>query len=131
MGRAYWFTNLDTTRRHEPVTLFKKYAPEAYPRYTNYPAIEVGKVAEIPMDYDGEMGVPITFLDKYNPDQFKIIGQSIDLAQSMSRYAAKEDYMSAKGSVVGGTGKFFIPLGNGKHQGVYQRVVVKRIGAAQ
>lgn len=130
MGRAYWFTNLDTTRRHELMTLYKRYTPEEYPTYTNYPAIEVSKVAEIPMDYDGEMGVPITFLDKYNPDQFRIIGQSIELAEPMSRYAAKEDYASAEGKVVGGTGKFFVPLANGRHMGVYQRVVVRRIGAA-
>jgi hypothetical protein len=130
MGRAYWFTNLDTTKRHEPLTLFKRYTSEEYPTYTNYPAIEVSTVAEIPMDYDGEMGVPITFLDKYNPDQFKIVGQSIELAEPMSRYAAKEDYMTSEGKVVGGTGKFFVPVGSGKHQGVYQRVVIKRIGAA-
>lgn len=128
MGRAYWFTNLDTTKRHEFMTLYKRYTPDEYPTYTNYPAIEVSKVAEIPMDYDGEMGVPITFLDKYNPDQFQIIGQSIELAEPMSRYAAKEAYMSSEGRVVGGTGKFFVPVGNGKHLGVYQRVVIKRIG---
>ncbi len=130
MGRAYWFTNLDTTKRHDELPLYKRYSPEEFPTYTNYPAIEVGKVAEIPYNYDGEMGVPITFLDKYNPDQFEIIGQSIELAEPMSKYAAKEDYVSKKGKVVGGTGKFFIPIGDGKHEGVYQRVVIKRIGAA-
>jgi len=129
MGRAYWFTNLDHTKRHEPLTLFKRYTPEEYPTYTNYPAIEVSRVAEIPMDYNGEMGVPITFLDKYSPDQFQIIGQSIELAEPMSRYAAKQDYASASGRVVGGTGKFFIPIGNGKHRGVYQRVVIRHIEA--
>jgi len=56
MGRIYWYTNLDTTKRHEPLTLYKRYTAEEYPAYTNYPAIEVAKVAEIPMDYDGEMG---------------------------------------------------------------------------
>ena len=81
------------------------------------------------MDYDGEMGVPITFLDKYNPDQFQIIGISTQLAEPMSRYAAKEDY-AKNGKVVGGTGKLFLPLGNGKHEGVYERIIIKRIGAA-
>lgn len=128
MGRAYWFTNLDTTRRHEELTLYRRYSPEEYPTYTNYRAIEVSKVSEIPEDYEGEMGVPITFLDKYNPAQFEIVGQSIELAEPMSRYAAREDYVSKKGRVVGGTGKFFVPVGNGKHEGVYQRVVIKRIG---
>lgn len=127
MGRAYWFTNLDHTKRHEPLTLYKRYSPEEYPTYTNYPAIEVSAVAEIPIDYDGEMGVPITFLDKYSPDQFQIVGQSIDLAEPMSKYAAKEDYASASGRPVGGTGKFFVPIGHGKHRGVYQRVVIKHI----
>ena len=130
MGRIYWYTNLDTTKRHEPLTLYKRYTPQEYPTYTNYPAIEVPKVADIPMDYEGEMGVPITFLDKYNPDQFKIIGQSTQLAEPMSKYAKKEDYMTSEGKVVGGTGKLFVPLGNGKHRGVYERIVIKRIGAA-
>ncbi len=68
-----WFTNLDTTKRHENLTLYKHYTPEEYPHYDNYDAINVDKVAEIPCDYDGAMGVPITFLDKYNPDQFEIV----------------------------------------------------------
>jgi len=76
MGRILWFTNLDTTKRHQEMTLYKKYTPEEYPKYDNYDAIEVSKVAEIPMDYRGAMGVPITFLDKYNPEQFEIIGQT-------------------------------------------------------
>lgn len=130
MGRLYWYTNLETTKRHEPLTLYKRYTAEEYPTYTNYPAIEVPKVAEIPADYDGEMGVPITFLDKYNPDQFEIIGISTQLAEPMSRYANKADYMTAEGKVVGGTGKLFYPLGNGQHHGVYERIIVKRIGAA-
>jgi len=130
MGRIYWYTNLETTRRHEPMTLFKRYTPKEYSTYTNYPAIEVSKVAEIPMDYDGEMGVPITFLDKYNPDQFQIVGISTQLAEPMARYASREDYMSKNGKVVGGTGKLFLPLGNGKHEGVYERIIIKRIGAA-
>jgi len=68
-----WFTNLDFPKRHESLTLYKRYTPEEYPTYDNYDAINVDKVAEIPCDYDGAMGVPITFLDKYNPDQFEII----------------------------------------------------------
>jgi len=69
-----WFTNLDHKKRHEELILFHKYSPEEYPKYENYDAIEVGKTAEIPVDYDGIMGVPITFLDKYNPEQFEILG---------------------------------------------------------
>lgn len=74
MGNTSWFTNLDTTKRHEKLTLYKKYSPDEYPKYDNYDAIEVRKVAEIPLDYKGEMGVPDTFLDKYNPEQFELIG---------------------------------------------------------
>lgn len=71
-----WFTNLDYEERHNEFTLYKKYSPEEYPKYDNYDAINVDKTTEIPKDYNGVMGVPITFLDKYNPEQFKIIGMS-------------------------------------------------------
>lgn len=69
-----WLTNLDYEERHENLVLYKKYTPEEYPKYDTYDAIEVSKTANIPMDYNGVMGVPITFLDRYNPDQFDIIG---------------------------------------------------------
>lgn len=72
-GNICWYTNLDHKKRHEKLILWKHYTPEEYPKYDNYDAIEVSKVSEIPVDYDGVMGVPITFLDKYNPDQFEII----------------------------------------------------------
>jgi hypothetical protein len=70
-----WFTNLDINKRHEDLILYKNYSPEEYPKYDNYDAINVDKTKEIPVDYDGNIGVPITFLDKYNPEQFEIIGQ--------------------------------------------------------
>lgn len=68
-----WFTNLDISKRHEEMVLYKEYDPDIYPQYDNYDAIEVSKTVEIPIDYAGVMGVPITFLNKYNPDQFEII----------------------------------------------------------
>ncbi len=74
MGNVCWFTNLDTTKRHDFLDLYKRYTPEAYPKYDNYDAINVDKVSDIPCDYYGVMGVPITFLDKYNPEQFELIG---------------------------------------------------------
>ena len=74
MGRILWFTNLDTTKRHDNIVLYKKYTPEEFPKYDNYNAINVDKVSDIPMDYDGVMGVPITFVDKYNPKQFELLG---------------------------------------------------------
>lgn len=78
MGNTYWFTNLDHDKRHEELILYKRYTPEEYPHYENYDAIEVSKVAEIPCDFYGAMGVPITFLDKHNPEQFEIIGMGED-----------------------------------------------------
>lgn len=73
-----WYTNLDHAKRHEPLALFRRYAddPGKYPKYDDYDAINVDKTADIPEDYDGVMGVPITFLDKYCPEQFEILGDS-------------------------------------------------------
>ena len=80
-GRKYirvkgirWFTNLDSKQRHEEMILVKKYSPELNQKYDNYDAINVDSTADIPCDYAGVMGVPITFLDKYCPDQFEIVG---------------------------------------------------------
>lgn len=70
-----WFTNLDINKRHEDLILYKPYTTEEYPTYDNYNAINVNKTKDIPVDYKGFMGVPITFLNKHNPDQFDIIGQ--------------------------------------------------------
>ena len=69
-----WFTNLDTKKRHEDLILYKEYNAADYPKYDNYDAININKTTEIPCDYSGVMGVPITFLDKYNPNQFEIVG---------------------------------------------------------
>lgn len=79
-GRRYirvtgvrWFTNLDNSKRHKPIALTRTYTADEYPRYENYNAIDVGRTQNIPVDYDGIMGVPITFLDRFSPDQFEII----------------------------------------------------------
>lgn len=72
-----WYTNLEIKKRHEDLILYKKYNPEEYRKYENMDAINVDKTSDIPMDYDGIMGVPITFMDKYNPTQFEIIGLGI------------------------------------------------------
>ena len=76
MGNICWFTNIDIEKRHEEMVLYKHYTPEEYPKYDNYDAIEVSRTAEIPCDYYGIMGVPITFMDKYSPEQFEILGDS-------------------------------------------------------
>jgi hypothetical protein len=74
LGNVCWFTNLDISKRHEDLILYKTYNQNEYPNYDNYDAINIDKTKDIPLNYTGKMGVPITFLDKYNPDQFEIIG---------------------------------------------------------
>lgn len=74
MGNICWFTNLEIRKRHETMILYKKYNSEEYPKYDNYDAIFVKRVSDIPVDWDKAMGVPITFLDKFNPEQFEILG---------------------------------------------------------
>ena len=112
MGRvasACWFTNISHARRNTELDLYKKYSTEEFPHYDNYDAIEVSKVADIPMDYEGILGVPITFLDKYCPMQFEIVGL-------MS---------GAKGSVFtngnDGRAKFYV-----KNKGVYARILIRK-----
>jgi hypothetical protein len=92
MGSVVWFTNLDTTKRHEQLMLYKKYIPEEYQKYDNYDAINVDKTTEIPVDFDGVIGVPITFLDKYNPEQFEII----ELGNSRDNFTPNKDYINPK-----------------------------------
>ncbi len=76
MGNICWFTNLDFPKRHEKMLLWKHYSPKKYPKYDNYDAIDVCKTADIPCDYFGVMGVPITFMSQYNPEQFDILGDT-------------------------------------------------------
>ena len=101
---AHWFTNLDHTKRHEPIDLYKRYTPEEYPKYDNYDAIEVSKTCEIPMDYYDIMSVPITFFDKYCKDQFEIIGYACSGSNNQFDY--------------------FKPIINGKN--IYKRLLIKR-----
>ena len=84
MGNIAWFTNLDHAKRNEELILYKQYSPEEYPKYDNYDAIEVGRYTDIPIDYDGEMGVPVTFLDKHNPNQFEIVGMDRPLLEELT-----------------------------------------------
>ena len=106
-GRKYirvkgvrWYTNLDMKQRHDEIILVKKYDKELYPKYVNYEAINIDKVVDIPMDYTGEMGVPITFLDKYNPDQFEIIGLGIaNLGLSIGVKPYKEEHKAYRKNV--------------------------------
>ncbi len=95
-SQSIWFTNLDHRKRHEELILTKRYSPEAYPTYDNYDAINVDKVAEIPMDWDGAMGVPITFLDKHNPDQFEILGLSYLWDENFRSHTFYGDYVEMR-----------------------------------
>lgn len=100
-GNICWFTNFETIKRHEELTLYKKYTSEEYPHYDNYDAIEVSKTADIPYDYDGVMGVPITFVDKYNPKQFDIIGATESEGKGFSCGLWKEESKVAQATING------------------------------
>ena len=85
LGNICWFTNLDHDKRHEEIDLVCRYSPEEYPTYDNYAAINVNRVDDIPSNYDGVMGVPITFFDKYNPNQFEILGMTTGRDEFIAR----------------------------------------------
>lgn len=126
-----WFTNLDHGRRHQPLPLMTmadnlKYSKhkeiqgkKSYDRYVNYDAIEVPYTDAIPSDYDGAMGVPISFLDKYSPEQFEIIGSSRELGVSMSEVAEKGSYLP-------GGPRFYLSNGDGTYRRMYDRLVIKK-----
>ncbi len=133
-----WFTNLDYRERHEELPLYKKYTPEEYPKYDNYDAIEVSKTKEIPIDYDGVMGVPITFLDKYCPEQFEIIGATESEGKGFSNGLWHPESRVAQ-PMTGGAGcinesllnvripgfkKYDRPYINGKR--IYFRILIRR-----
>jgi len=118
-GRRYirvkgvrWFTNLDFPQRHQALILHKKYRPEEYPHYDNYDAINVDKTTDIPCDYDGVMGVPITYLDKHNPDQFEIIGATESEGRGFSAGLWDE------------SSKVSQPLVNGERK--YKRIFIRK-----
>ncbi|MBR6487465.1 MAG: adenine-specific methyltransferase EcoRI family protein [Clostridiales bacterium] len=140
-----WFTNLDYEQRHEKLILYKTYTPEEYPKYDNYDAINVNKTMDIPCDYDGIMGVPDTFLDKYNPEQFEILGCTQrgchDLVPDTKKYDTYWE-MKQDGTRTGSSGNKTNENGNlsindGKHnyfinedghiiQSTYSRIFIRR-----
>ena len=120
-----WYTNIDYDERHEDLDLYKEYSPDEYPVYDNYDAINVNKTSEIPLDYDGVMGVPITFLDKYNPDQFKIIGMAKRGAGDpalRSKIYTKDKYPNYSDLNAGP-----VLLIDGVLKNTYPRILIKRI----
>lgn len=95
-GNIGWYTNLDIDKRHEDITLWKTYNEKEYPKYDNYDAINVDKVANIPIDYNDVMGVPITFLDSYNPEQFEILGAMTTTRVDVQNYNYGYPYVNGK-----------------------------------
>lgn len=102
-----WWTNLDYPQRHEELILYKTYNPTDYPFYDNYDAINVNSTQDIPVDYDGIMGVPITFLDKYNPEQFEILGLSQKVGYGLQSNKKYDEYIEVRndGTPTGSSGK--------------------------
>jgi hypothetical protein len=129
-----WFTNLDIPQRHEQLTLYKKYTPDEFPKYYNYDAINVDVTADIPYDYDGHMGVPITFIDKYNPEQFEIIGLGISnsgIEIGVKPYTPEHKKYRKEVQKRGAVDGDLYMLEEGIVKVPYARVIIQRIGAAQ
>lgn len=115
LGTGCWYTNLDYAKRHEKLPLYRIYDSISFPLYVNYPAIEVSRYTEIPYDYKGHIGIPVTALSKISPDEFEIIGFSGQLARPMSDII--------KGQI--GSGRFYLDVGGGNYKRMYDRVVVR------
>ena len=115
LGTGCWYTNLDFAKRHEKLNLFRPYDSDQYPLYVNYDAIEVGRYTEIPANYNGKMGLPITALSKLSPDQFEIIGFSGSLARPMAEVVPGQ----------AGSGRFYLDTGNAQYKRMYDRVVIR------
>ena len=134
VSTSCWFTNLEVQKHKEFMTLYKHYTPVEYPFYSNRNAINVNKVADIPLDWDGVMGVPITFLDKYNPEQFEIIGLGISnsgLEAGVRPYKAEHKKYRKEVQKRGAVDGDLYMMEDGKVVVPYARVLIKRIGGAQ
>jgi hypothetical protein len=117
-----WFTNLEYSDRLKSLDIQKTFCPDAYPKYANFDAIEVSKTKDIPLNYYGPMGVPISFLDKYSPLQFDILGSSKTLGKSMSKIAKKGSYQQ-------GGPRFYLPNSDGHYRRLYDRIVIRNKNA--
>ena len=150
LGSASWYTNLDYRQRHEDLILYKRYSPEEYPQYDNYDAIEVSKTKEIPYDYAGAMGVPITFLNKHNPEQFEIIGATQrrchddipdtrkyndywEVRQDGTRTGSSGNKTNENANLVGNDGRknYFVNREGRIIQSAYHRIFIRNKGLAQ
>jgi hypothetical protein len=133
VSTSCWYTSLEVQKHKENITLYKYYTPEEYPQYDNFDAIEVSKVSDIPLDWEGVMGVPITFLDKYNPEQFEIVGLSrYTKTRGMSKEFVDLYYKSGQtGTISEGHPDLCYYDNDGKPVVPYMRVLIRRIGATQ
>ena len=140
LGNVEWFTNLDIPKRHVPLELAAMYDPDGYPRYDNYDAIECGSVAGIPKDYEGTMGVPVTFLERHCPEQFDIVGitkswngraskrygEQIQVSRDGSRKrVSKLNDQPAMPRPDGRAGTYYICDGK-EYVALYQRVLIRK-----
>ena len=130
-----WFTNIDHKKRHESLALYKYFSSEEYPKYTNYDAINVNKIAEIPIDYDGIMGVPLTFMDKYCPEQFEILGmcENEDLYKLKTKRYSSSECKEAYFNKFRKPGTYDLNASgvlkiNGILEKTYQRVLIRKKG---
>lgn len=141
LGNACWFTNMDISKRHEELILYRNYNEDDYPSYDNYDAIEVDKVKDIPCDYNGVMGVPITFLEKHNPDQFEIVGVTQSWSDGRIKAYPKQVQVGTNGFesavtklndgaaiqlMTPPTGKTYYKVDGKYYVKVYARVLIKR-----
>lgn len=113
-ARSFWFTNVEIKKHYENIELKKKYGSEEYKEYDNFKAIEVNKVKNIPSDYNGIIGVPITFLDKFNPKQFELIGSDFQVKDGKLDFLLKKEWK-------GKTDRAYL---NGKR--LYSRIFIKK-----
>ena len=117
-GNINWYTNLKQAKRNDTILMYKKYTPKEYPKYDNYDAINVDKVVDIPKDYDEVMGVPITFLSKYNPKQFEILNICIP-AIRLTTLRTNDKFKEYKSSMV--------TINEIECQKMYHRILIKAI----
>jgi len=114
-GNVLWYTNLDVTKRHEDIVLYKTYDEEEYPKYENYDGIDVASITDIPKDYYGNMGLPVSFMNSYNPEQFEIVGYGKgELGKSIGvtkNYRGRSDLAICV---------------NGKHSCPFSRIIIRR-----
>ena len=124
-----WFTNLDIKKRHEDMILVKRYNADDYVKYDNYDAIDVPKAADIPCDYAGKMGVPITFMTQFNPDQFELIGCS-DVADSIPGVQILGQDWIDQYRAQGGTGHYTanmksLGVSTPRHKIAFSRIIIR------